>query len=51
MPISIFFGPTDRAELDLLAEAGVSRVIFGLPSADRDAILPRLDRLTNLMEG
>ena len=49
VPVSIFFGPTDRAELDTLAEAGVSRVIFGLPSADRDAILPRLDRLTTLM--
>jgi probable F420-dependent oxidoreductase len=50
-PVSIFFAPPDRAELDALAEAGVSRAIFGLPSAERDTILPRLDKLAQLIAG
>jgi probable F420-dependent oxidoreductase len=49
VPVSIFFAPPNRAGLDTLAEAGVSRVIFGLPSADREVILPRLDTLANVM--
>ena len=50
-PVSIFFAPPDRAGLETLVEAGVSRAIFGLPSADREQILPRLDRLAGLMSG
>jgi probable F420-dependent oxidoreductase len=50
-PVSIFFAPPDREKLDELEAAGVSRAIFGLPSAPREEILPRLDRLTKLMEG
>jgi alkanesulfonate monooxygenase SsuD/methylene tetrahydromethanopterin reductase-like flavin-dependent oxidoreductase (luciferase family) len=48
-PVSIFFAPPKREELDALAEAGVSRAIFGMPSADREAILPRLDRFAQVM--
>src|SRR5215510_14522620 len=43
VPVSIFFAPPKRPELDALARAGVARAIFGLPSEPRDAILPRLD--------
>jgi len=43
VPVSIFFAPPRKAELESLAAAGVSRAIFGLPSEPRDAILPRLD--------
>jgi alkanesulfonate monooxygenase SsuD/methylene tetrahydromethanopterin reductase-like flavin-dependent oxidoreductase (luciferase family) len=43
VPVSIFFAPPKREQLDQLAAAGVSRAIFGLPSEPRDAILPRLD--------
>ena len=49
-PVSIFFAPPDREKLDALEAAGVSRAIFGLPAAPREEILPRLDRLTKLME-
>jgi alkanesulfonate monooxygenase SsuD/methylene tetrahydromethanopterin reductase-like flavin-dependent oxidoreductase (luciferase family) len=43
-PVSIFFAPPRRSDLVKLAEAGVSRAIFGLPSENRDTLLPRLDR-------
>ena len=48
-PVSIFFAPPDRAKLDALESAGVSRAIFGLPSASREVVLPRLDALTKVM--
>lgn len=48
-PVGIFFAPRDRAELDALEEAGVSRAIFGLPSADREVVLPLLDRIAPLI--
>ena len=48
-PVSIFFAPPDRERLDALEQAGVSRGIFGLPSAPRDETLPRLDRLARVM--
>jgi probable F420-dependent oxidoreductase len=43
VPVSIFFAPPRKAELDALAAAGVERAIFGLPSDSRDKVLPRLD--------
>jgi probable F420-dependent oxidoreductase len=48
-PVSIFFAPPDREKLDALEAAGVSRAIFGLPAAPREEILPRLDRLAQVM--
>jgi hypothetical protein len=48
-PVSIFFAPPEREKLDALEEAGVSRAIFGLPSAPRDEIVARLDRLAPLL--
>jgi probable F420-dependent oxidoreductase len=43
VPVSIFFAPPRKPELEALAAAGVARAIFGLPSEPRDAVLPRLD--------
>jgi probable F420-dependent oxidoreductase len=48
-PVSIFFAPPRKPELEALAVAGVDRAIFGLPSAPRDAVLPRLDAYAALM--
>jgi probable F420-dependent oxidoreductase len=42
-PVSIFFAPPRKPELEAMAKAGVTRAIFGLPSEPRDAVLPRLD--------
>jgi probable F420-dependent oxidoreductase len=50
VPVSIFFAPRDRAELDAMEAAGVSRAIFGLPAADREVILPLLDRIIALKD-
>jgi alkanesulfonate monooxygenase SsuD/methylene tetrahydromethanopterin reductase-like flavin-dependent oxidoreductase (luciferase family) len=49
VPVSIFFAPPRKPELEALAAAGVSRAIFGLPSEPRDAILPRLDGYAQVM--
>jgi alkanesulfonate monooxygenase SsuD/methylene tetrahydromethanopterin reductase-like flavin-dependent oxidoreductase (luciferase family) len=43
VPVSIFFAPPKKAELEALARAGIARAIFGVPSEGRDAVLPRLD--------
>ncbi len=46
--VSIFGARPDREALDKLAEAGVDRAVFMLPSAEREALLPLLDRYTEL---
>src|SRR5215510_6349354 len=43
VPVSIFFAPPQKPQLEALAAAGVARAIFGLPSQPRDAVLPKLD--------
>jgi probable F420-dependent oxidoreductase len=48
-PVSIFFAPPRKPELEALAAAGVERAIFGLPSEPRDKILPRLDKYAAAM--
>ncbi|MGH7317329.1 MAG: TIGR03619 family F420-dependent LLM class oxidoreductase, partial [Candidatus Rokuibacteriota bacterium] len=48
-PVSIFFAPPKREALDALTAAGVQRAIFGLPSAPRDDVLPRLDAYAKLL--
>jgi alkanesulfonate monooxygenase SsuD/methylene tetrahydromethanopterin reductase-like flavin-dependent oxidoreductase (luciferase family) len=48
-PVSIFFAPPKREAVDALGAAGVERVIFGLPSAPRDQVLPRLDAYAALI--
>ena len=49
LSVTIVFGRPDRAWIDRMAEAGVERVVFGLPSADADTLLPRLDSYARVM--
>jgi len=46
--VSIFGAPTDEARLAALRDAGITRVIFGLPPAGRDQVLPLLDKYATL---
>ncbi len=39
----------DRGKLDHYASLGVDEVLFGLPSGDRDTVLPVLDRYAQLI--
>ena len=47
--ISTFGAPGDSDGLDKLEQAGVERAIFWLPPADRETVLPVLDRYAELM--
>jgi alkanesulfonate monooxygenase SsuD/methylene tetrahydromethanopterin reductase-like flavin-dependent oxidoreductase (luciferase family) len=38
----------DRATIDEVAQAGVERLICGMPPASRDVVLPRLDAYARL---
>ncbi|MGH7310950.1 MAG: LLM class flavin-dependent oxidoreductase, partial [Candidatus Rokuibacteriota bacterium] len=49
IPVSIFFAKPDKAALDGLRTAGVSRAIFGLPSESREKALPLLDAYARLI--
>jgi probable F420-dependent oxidoreductase len=49
--ITVFWAPTERATIDSWERAGVERVIFGLPAADRDAMWKRLDELARFANG
>jgi probable F420-dependent oxidoreductase len=49
--ITVFWAPTERATVDSWERAGVERVIFGLPAADRDAMWKRLDELARFASG
>jgi probable F420-dependent oxidoreductase len=49
LSMSVFRAPDDARVLESYAKAGVDRVIFGLPSEDRDSLLPRLDALAKLI--
>jgi probable F420-dependent oxidoreductase len=48
LPVTIFGVKPDRAEIDHLGAAGVERVVFLIPSAGADVVLPRLDALAKL---
>ena len=48
LAVSVFAAKPDAADLAKLAEGGVTRAIFLLPSEGRDTILPMLDRYANL---
>ena len=48
LPVTIFGVKPDRAEIDRLGAAGVDRVVYLIPSAGADAVLPRLDNLAKL---
>jgi probable F420-dependent oxidoreductase len=49
--ITVFGCPEERGALDRYAELGVERVLFRLPSAPAEEILPRLERLAELTAG
>jgi probable F420-dependent oxidoreductase len=49
VPVSIFFAPPRKPELEAMAAAGVSRAIFGCPAEPRDAVLARLDSYAALI--
>jgi probable F420-dependent oxidoreductase len=49
--VTVFWAPSDRATIDSWERAGVERVIFGLPAAERDAILAQLDELARFASG
>lgn len=48
IPVTIFGVPAKPEVLNHYAEIGVSRCLFGLPSAPREEILPLLDRRAEL---
>src|SRR5262245_4727481 len=47
--VSVFGAKPDRATLDEFASAGAERAIFMLPPADRDTVLPLLDKYAPLI--
>lgn len=49
LSVSVFRAPTDAAELDRYEDAGITRALFGLPSADRDTVLKLLDEYAPLV--
>jgi alkanesulfonate monooxygenase SsuD/methylene tetrahydromethanopterin reductase-like flavin-dependent oxidoreductase (luciferase family) len=48
--ISIFYAKPERAAIDELESAGVERAILMLPPAERDTVLPLLDKYAGLIE-
>jgi probable F420-dependent oxidoreductase len=49
VPVSIFFAPPKKPDLEALAGAAVARAIFGLPAEREDVVLPRLDAYAAVM--
>ena len=49
--VSVFGAPPDEPAIRRYSDAGVERVVFGLPSAPRDTVLPMMDRYAELMRG
>jgi probable F420-dependent oxidoreductase len=47
--VSLYAAPPKREMLDALADAGLDRAVFVLPSEGADDLLPRLDRLAELI--
>ena len=47
--VSVFGARPDREALDRLEEAGVGRAVLMLPAAERDVVLPLLDRYAELV--
>jgi probable F420-dependent oxidoreductase len=50
LEVSLFGMGPDEAAIKGAQDIGVSRVVFGLPSADRDTVLPLLDRYSEVMK-
>ena len=49
--MSIYYAPPERAAVEAMAEAGIDRALFGLPSAGADVVLPLLDDFTAAAKG
>ncbi len=49
LDLLIFFSLPDRGKVDYYREMGVTRTVFGLPSAPADVVLPLLDRYAELL--
>ena len=49
LSVTVFRAPAEKPVLDNYAEAGVTRALFELPSADRDTVLRLLDDYTPLL--
>jgi probable F420-dependent oxidoreductase len=47
--VTVFGASPDRAVLDRYAALGITRVTLGLPSKDRDAVLPLIDQYAKLI--
>jgi probable F420-dependent oxidoreductase len=47
--VTVFGASADAAVLDRYASLGITRVTFGLPSKDRETVLPLLDRYAKLI--
>ncbi len=47
--VSVFGAKPDPATLESYAAAGITRAIFGLPSADQETVLPLLDKYAKLI--
>jgi alkanesulfonate monooxygenase SsuD/methylene tetrahydromethanopterin reductase-like flavin-dependent oxidoreductase (luciferase family) len=48
--VTSFGASAQPDELKLLADAGVERAVFWLPSAGADRVLPELDRLASALK-
>ena len=48
LSVTVFGAPGDRATLASYQEAGVERALLGVPSADKDVVLPMLDKFQEL---
>ena len=49
LSVTVFGAPGDRATLASYQEAGVERALLGLPSANKDVVLPMLDKFQALL--
>ncbi len=49
IPTSLFAAPSDPDELRRFDDSGLDRALFYLPSAGADVVLPRLDKLAEVV--
>jgi probable F420-dependent oxidoreductase len=49
LPVTIYGAAADPEVVENFRRAGAARLVFGVPSAGADAVLPRLDKLAGLM--
>lgn len=50
LQLALFYAPDDEAQARARLAEGYHELIFGLPSAGRDEVLPKLDQLARLAE-